>query len=525
MESFTGSQSWRRRSALALASLAALATLTTGPGCVGSEDEPALGTDQESIFANVPGAHAVGQNIDWDDVAYDLPSGYALASWKVVGGTYPENVVNAIYRDAAGCLRRRYMSDLDGLWHTDAALASCEDPGFGSDPAAVAWGPNRLDLFWFVFSFAAPPHLHHAFLDTGVWRYEDLGATATAPTYAPAAGSWGVGHLDVMWRDAAGMLRWRAFDRGKRGAPGYNASGWATTDSQLPVYLTNTQIAMVEGQLSDVHVAYRLSNGKLAHYYTTDYYNWTWENTGITIDTPPTLASWGPWHLLIFARRGTNLRQIQKTGTTWTDSAIVSTAGFGNPVAAAALGRPERIDFLGSPDGETLVHTLYQESIPNFRSLWNPYTSHWCWANVAAMVIDVLYDADYRTCDIVSLDVGEDCCAAVPDSSCITTGSAGSVLSDWGIGWTDGDPLTASQLRYQLQVLHKPVISYHDVSWSLVNHYVVLRELYAIDGVTYVVIADPGDNGRSWVWPYATYLAYDTNWYVHSMQYNLHTLR
>ena len=83
--------------------------------------EPFAGQESSPLAPETPMQisipHAVGQNINWDNVAYDLPSGYALASWKVVGGTFPENIVNAVYRDASGCLRRRFMSDLDGIWH------------------------------------------------------------------------------------------------------------------------------------------------------------------------------------------------------------------------------------------------------------------------------------------------------------------------------------------------------------------------------------------------------------------------
>lgn len=502
--------------------LAALASLAVLAACVDPEEEiDALGTSEQSIFANVPGAHRVTQNISWDTVAYNLPAGYALAAWTQVRAQLPENIVNAVYRDAGGCLRRRYMSDRDGIWRSDTALASCEDPGFGSDPAVVAWGPNRLDVFWFRYSFIAPPHLAHAVFDNGVWYYEDLGATATTPSLAPAATSWGVGRLDVFWVDAGGVLRRRSFDRSKKGALGYTPGGWTVGETTLNSFMPSTQIAAVASQNFEIHLVYRSASGRLAHYYTTDYYNWSFELTNIVVDTPPTVVSWGPWQFRVFARRGTTLRQIQKNGTQWSDLIFASSAAFGTPVAAAALGRPERIDFLGSPDGSTLKHTLYQESVPGYLELWNPYTSHWCWATTAGTVVNQMYGFAHPTCYYVSLEVGEDCCAANPDSSCITTGSDSSVLSAWGIDWTEGPPLTADELRFQLQVIKHPVIAFHDITLSFVNHYVVLRDIYAVNGVDYVVIADPGDNGESWVWPYSTYLAYDDNWEVTSMKYNM----
>ena len=62
-----------------------------------------------------------------------------------------------------------------------------------------------------------------------------------------------------------------------------------------------------------------------------------------------------------------------------------------------------------------------------------------------------------------------------------------------------------------------PVISHQSSNVSSTNHVVVLRDIYAIAGTDYVVIADPANGGKSWVWPYATYLAYNTNWSVDYM--------
>jgi len=502
--------------------LALLASIGLFTGCVDPDDGPSLGTTEESIFAQVPGAHQVDQNLSWDAVASGVTGRYALASSTVTGGVFPENVVHAIYRDANGCLRRRHMSDRDGIWRTDTALQSCDSAGFFSDAGAVSWAAGRLDVFWFSFSLFGPARLSHAFLDGGIWRYEDLGATETVPTFAPAVASWGVGHLDVMWRDSTGALRWRSFDRAKKGAAGYTGSGWSIGEKVLLQFLPSSQISIVSPRLLEIHVAYRNGVSKLQHYYTTDGYNWTMEPTDVVIDTPPSLASWGPGHLVAYATRAGALRQAQKIGTTWDSSDYVSTTAIGTPVAAAALGRTGRIDLLGSPDGAALKHTFFQESLPGFRTLRNPYTKHWCWLNTTAMVVNYIHQMSWPTCQYASLELDRACCSATPEDGCVTTGSTTDALSNWGLDWDDDLVLTADQLRYQLQVRRMPVISHHDIHGSSTNHVVVLHDIYAVNGEDYVVIADPADGGKSWVWKYSTYLAYNTKWHVDYMLYNIH---
>lgn len=505
------------RAALACASVAAFA------GCLDAPVPGEVATADQDIFAQTPGAHQTAKTVSWDAVATKRDGEFALASATASNGFWLYNVNHAVYRDTTGCLRHASMNDLNGVWQNDPSLASC-DPGFASAPAAASWAVGRLDVFWFAYSLIGPTHLAHAFWD-GTWHYEDLGATATATTGVPAVASWGVGHLDVMWRDSVGDLRWRSFDRSKKGAAGYTPNGWTVGETVLLSYLPNTQITLTEPAVSEFHVFYRTGAGKLMHLGKRPTTAWTLENTNATIDTEPSATSWGAGNLVVYATRTGALRQVTSTAAGWTSKdSTSSTALAGEVVAAAALGRPNRVDFLTSLDGTSLAHTLFQESLPGFAELANPQTQYWCWANAPGMVLNYAYgDLNLATCAFVSAELGTACCVSPTPDDCLTAGDPEDVMDTWGLTWTDSSSvLSAAQLRYELYVRHMPVISHQNSNVSSTNHVVVLRDIYAVAGTDYVVIADPANGGKSWVWPYATYLAYNTNWSVDYMYSGLH---
>ncbi|MCW5806175.1 MAG: hypothetical protein KIT31_27670 [Deltaproteobacteria bacterium] len=491
---------------------------------MGGDDPPPdqLSTTEQSIFAQVPGFHKLEKDLSWDQVATAVGSRYALASWTTTAaGYFPENVVNAVYRDSGGCVRRRYMSDLDGIWRSDATLQSCDVPGFSSDVGVAAWGPARLDVFWFQYNLGGSNRLLHAGWDGAAWFYEDLGATATFPTSAPAVASWSVGHLDVLWRDNGGQLRWRSFDRGKKGAAGYTPNGWSIAETVLASGVPDTQISAVSEQLYSLHVGFRTSDNKLRHHYTVDGTNWNVETVNTYLDSPPSLVSWGSGHLVAYARRGDKLIELTKSGTQWSPAEWGSTTAFGDPVAGAARGRAGRIDLLSKPaNTPTLNHTLFQESLLGFQPLANPQPSYWCWLATSGAVVNWIHKMTWRTCDFASNTLRASCCGKTPPEACLETGSTTGELDDWNFSYKDDKILTVADLRYQLQVRKMPVISHHDVHGTSTNHVVVIYDIYAVNGIDYVVISDPADRGSTWVQKYSTYLAYNTNWHVDHMIYN-----
>jgi hypothetical protein len=95
-------------------------------------------------------------------------------------------------------------------WWNGAAWSGWEDLGGVIDgaPAAVSWGPNRIDCF----ARGMNNHMWHKWWNGAAWSgWEDLGGVITA---GPAAASWTVNRLDCFvkggdnslwykWRDAS----------------------------------------------------------------------------------------------------------------------------------------------------------------------------------------------------------------------------------------------------------------------------------------------------------------------------------
>ncbi|MBX3155825.1 MAG: hypothetical protein KF773_07490 [Deltaproteobacteria bacterium] len=515
-----------------------LSTIGFLAGCMpGEAPQPeATSTTEQSIVAAIPGIKNVNSAISWDLVAKSGVEGtYALAAAKGIHPILPENIVNAVWRDPNGCLHRKFMSDLDGVWRKDAALSSC-GPGYATSPGAVSWAHDRLDVFWFEYVYGRTL-LSHAYWDGNVWHYEDIGPTETTPTGVPAVASWGVGHIDVMWRDVSGDVRWRSFERSKKGTPGYNVNGWTLNekivpniDPKVPV---NTQISIVSPKVNSIHIGWRALTKGFTHHWTDDTVTWHPDITSTWIGVSPSLVSWGFGHVAAFTTQDSSKTLIHLdwslAARTWSARFAGSTTAIGAPVAAAALGRIGRIDLLGAstlvPDmtSYTLSHTLFQESLTGFQTLGNPQPKFWCWAASAGEVVNWVTGAQEKTCEFVGSVVHNSrCCEDPPSEECLTYGWAEDVLQTRGFDWSTTDALDPFALRLQLQVLNMPVIVKHDLPGTNIGHLVTLHDIYAVNGEIYVVISDPGFNGGNWVIKYADYLRYDDTFQVDEMIYNIH---
>ena len=110
----------------------------------------------------------------------------------------------------------------NALWHRwfDGNWSGWESLGgvLMSDPAAVSWGPNRID----VFVRGTDNALWHRWFD-GDWSgWESLGGVLTS---GPAVASWGSNRLDVFVRGTDNALWHRWFDG--------NWSGWESLGGVL----------------------------------------------------------------------------------------------------------------------------------------------------------------------------------------------------------------------------------------------------------------------------------------------------
>jgi Patatin-like phospholipase/PASTA domain len=102
--------------------------------------------------------------------------------------------VDVFWRGRDGALWHKWY---DGQWHDHESLGAGP---LGSDPRAVAWGPNRLDVFWRGMDGG----LWHKWYD-GQWHpHERLVAGPIGSD--PHAVAWGPNRLDVFWRGGGGAL-------------------------------------------------------------------------------------------------------------------------------------------------------------------------------------------------------------------------------------------------------------------------------------------------------------------------------
>lgn len=512
---------------LLLSSCMALSACGGGLDVPTAEAPSTIASSQDPIWAQTPGAHQTTKELTWDGVVGPISSGYTLTSWASAGTFGPAVQLNALYRDGNGCLRRVTTTEMDGVWHYDPVLINC-NADLASDPAAVSWGPNRIDVFWFVYAlFGGPAELRHAFWDGSTWRNEVLHDTVAQPASAPVVASWGVGHLDVMYRDNTGMLWRREFDRAKKNATGFDANGWQLSDSS--VASVSGDVALAEPTTNELHVFYRSGSGTLMHRSSTnDGASWGLENTLITIDGVPSATTWGPGRLDVAVSRTISgvvqLKHIWRIGSAdWSEAHYTSHQAFGQPRLAAALGRPNRFDVVGTPDGTNIYHSLYQESLPGFAELNNPQPDYWCFANSSGMVVNYLNQpaAPLPTCVFASSDLGANCCAATVPDACLSGGSTSNVLSNFGVTWSDERILTADELRFELLVAHRPVIAHEDHNNDSGSHVVVIRDIYKVAGVDYVALVDPANRGLTWVWPYTTLINYNGNWHIDYMYQGL----
>lgn len=482
----------------------------------------------QEIWAQVPGAHLTTKELTWDFVTGNKASGsgYGFAAYSVLTPFYgPIMEMSAFYRDAQGCLRRVHMDEITGTWTGEASPIQCTlEPDLTSEPAAVSWGTNRLDVFWFVYGlFGGAAEVHHALWNGSSWIHETLPATQVEPVSAPAVASWGFGHIDLVYRDAAGDLWRREFDRGKKGAAGFTASGWSLTDKKIGN--APTDVALAEPTANRLDLFYRTSLGTLMHKKSVNNgATWTTESLKVTVSGQPSAASWGPNRIDVVAPRivsgEVQIEHLsQDAGGEWKPNNYPSNSAFGRPVAAAAIGRPNRFDIIGSPGGSSIRHSFYQESLPGFAELNNPQTSYWCFANAAGMVINymALPAAPRPTCEFVSSQFGQDCCLVPTPQDCKQGGDTADLLEAYSVTWNDQRILTPFELRLELLLRHMPVIAHSESNISDSNHVVVIRDIYNIGGVDYVAIVDPANSGRTWVWPYETFVNYDGNWHVDYM--------
>ena len=163
-----------------------------------------------------------------------------------------------------------------------------------SEPAAVSWGPNRID----VFVRGTDNTLWHQWFDNGIW---ENGEPLDAPldgviTSAPAAASEAEGQLSLFVRGSDNALWFRRFAGGVW-------QNWESLGGPPDGVATSAPAATSWGA-GRLDVFVQSSGNGLWHRWFDGGAWQGWESLGVNVTFGPAAVSWGVGRLDVFVRRG-----------------------------------------------------------------------------------------------------------------------------------------------------------------------------------------------------------------------------
>ncbi len=170
----------------------------------------------------------------WDGTGWKPTIWPGLPTWQNLNGlseTFPNVVswgLNRLDTFVRGSDRGIWInSSSDGLnWNgwNSLGVGASGSPGFWTAPTAVAWGPNRLD----VFDYEGDATYHKAWTGTSWWPsvtgWENLGNSPTPIVNSPEAVAWGPSRLDIFGRANSWGHIWHKWSNG--GGWGPSQSTW-----------------------------------------------------------------------------------------------------------------------------------------------------------------------------------------------------------------------------------------------------------------------------------------------------------
>ena len=264
----------------------------------------------------------------WENLGGNLTSTFALA-----GITWGENRLNVFGVGPDG-------EGKNALWHKYWDGASWNPSGgnldhlggdFLSEPAAVSWGPGRID----VFAVARNGDLQHRYWNGRIWvEWETLGEGFER---TPTAVSWGEDRLDIFAvGSGSGSLYHKFWD-------GYQWNGWENLGGRfygsVSVKSWSANRFDLVGQGLDKAYWYTYWDGTQ---WVPSVVNWDSKSGGF--DSAPSLASWGENRLDIFGV-GTDQGLYHQTwyGSGWYPAAD-SFEKLGEPVKSFGTSRQSIIN-------------------------------------------------------------------------------------------------------------------------------------------------------------------------------------
>jgi hypothetical protein len=264
--------------------------------------------------------------------------------WEIVSRGLPDVPHCAALQVADGHL---FLSTFGrSMWHASLLKSWSNEEDLGGDltsaPAACTWGPGHVDIFY----RGQNNRLWHRRLEGGRWNAaEDLRGVLTD---SPTACTWGPGRLDTFYRGQNNHLWHRWFD------------GVWHDEEDLGGVLTSAPAACAWGR-NRLDVFYRGENDHLRHRWFDGVWH-TEENVGGVLTSAPTACTWGPNRLDVFYRGWNNRLWHRWFDGVWHDEEDLR-GGLTSAPAACTWG-PGRLDAFYRGQNNRLWHR-------SFDSVWH----------------------------------------------------------------------------------------------------------------------------------------------------------
>jgi serine/threonine protein kinase len=235
-------------------------------------------------------------------------------------------------RGSDGAIYHNYW---DGSWHSFESLGG----NFVYGVAASSWGPGRLD----VFAVGADGAIYHNYWD-GSWHGwgERLGGVFTS---TPAAVSSGPNHIDVFGRGTDNAI-WHTYWDGS----------WHGFDSLGGSFVSAPSVSSWGGGRLDVF-AVGTDNGLYHNYWDGNWHSWG-DRLSVTFTSAPAAISWGPGRIDVFAQNSDNtIWHAFWNGISWSSPESLG-GSFTTPPAATSWAAG-RLDVFGIGADNALYHNYW----------------------------------------------------------------------------------------------------------------------------------------------------------------------
>ena len=196
--------------------------------------------------------------------------------------------------------------------------------------AAVAWGPNRLDLF----GLGTGNSICHKAWNGSAWDvdWEPLGGTFISP---PVAVSWGENRIDLFAVGTDNAMYHKA----------WNGSAWLPAEWEPQGGVFNSPPAVVSWGENRIDLFGLGTDNSIYHKaWNGSAWDVDWTPLGGTFDSPPVAVSWGENRIDLFGL-GTDNAMYHKAwdGSAW-DADWEALGGIFTTQPAAVCWGPNRID-------------------------------------------------------------------------------------------------------------------------------------------------------------------------------------